>query len=279
MKIFICSPYSGDIKNNVEFAKKICRKVIAANQNAPHNNIPYAPHLYFTQFMDDGVAEERGIMYGLDMLSSCDIVLAVCKDGNISSGMRKEISFADSIDKPIALFDNYDSIDLNSLNNPCVAYAYTCLYFYKQGDLSWAGRYWSKIYTAEGSKTTKFSRIAEANSLFTDEQVYAITDYLKEKYYNSYGSFTELKVKEADDILSRILEVRDGIQKSAKALKSIEEDLEAYRQSVFNYDKNHCVRDAHTDCEIAYNKILYDADDNLDNAYDNLYLFKEGLEG
>jgi len=45
-KIFICSPYRGDEKKNLENVKRYCR-------DAAYDGIPIAPHLYFTQFLDE----------------------------------------------------------------------------------------------------------------------------------------------------------------------------------------------------------------------------------
>lgn len=63
--IFICSPYRGDVESNLENARRYCRFAIR------RGGIPYAPHLLFTQFLDDSVAHEReaGIKMGLSMLS------------------------------------------------------------------------------------------------------------------------------------------------------------------------------------------------------------------
>ena len=51
--IYVCSPYRGDVSVNVAFAKRCCLEVIKAGK------VPFAPHLYFTQFLDDDIPEER----------------------------------------------------------------------------------------------------------------------------------------------------------------------------------------------------------------------------
>jgi hypothetical protein len=54
-------------------------------------NIPIAPHVYFTQFLDENSEEERtlGISMGIELLKMCD-ELRVCGD-KITEGMKMEI--------------------------------------------------------------------------------------------------------------------------------------------------------------------------------------------
>lgn len=87
-KIYVCSPYSGDIERNIGYARELCRKVVL------QGDIPIAPHLYFTQFLDDTSAKERelGMAIGLDLLEQCDGIIVGCKYG-ISKGMAKEIEY------------------------------------------------------------------------------------------------------------------------------------------------------------------------------------------
>ena len=47
MLVYICSPYSGDVKTNTEKAKDYCRFAVEKG------NVPIAPHLLFPQFMDE----------------------------------------------------------------------------------------------------------------------------------------------------------------------------------------------------------------------------------
>lgn len=51
--VYVCSPYAGDIENNVKNAKVYSR--YAVKENA----IPVTPHLLYPQFMDDGNDAER----------------------------------------------------------------------------------------------------------------------------------------------------------------------------------------------------------------------------
>jgi len=88
-KIYVCSPLSGDIETNIEKAKGYCEYIVKIC-----GAIPIAPHIYFTQFLDDNNPEERefGLKTGLELLSECDELYYF---GNvISKGMKTEICYA-----------------------------------------------------------------------------------------------------------------------------------------------------------------------------------------
>ena len=89
-KVYICSPYSGrgDVKQNVELARKYCRMAV------DDGFLPVAPHIYFTQFMDDNIPEERdtAIFMNWVLMSKC-VELWVFGD-TVSSGMKAEIDRA-----------------------------------------------------------------------------------------------------------------------------------------------------------------------------------------
>ena len=87
-KVFICSNYRGDVESNVKNAIHWCKK--ATNQGY----LPIAPHLYFPQFLDDDIPNERelGIAWGIDILNDCDELWVCSKD--ISDGMKREIEYA-----------------------------------------------------------------------------------------------------------------------------------------------------------------------------------------
>jgi hypothetical protein len=89
--VYIASPYAGDIEHNTLVAQEYCRR--AAEQNV----IPLAPHLLFTQFLDDNIPDQReqGLKMGLELLSSCS-ELWVCGP-RISSGMAAEIEHAERL--------------------------------------------------------------------------------------------------------------------------------------------------------------------------------------
>ena len=97
-KVFICSPFrpvgvtteqrDGDQKKNIALAEQACRYAVDKGY------VPYAPHLYFPQFMseDDPVDREMGILMGLSWLARCDEVWVAGM--RISEGMSREISQA-----------------------------------------------------------------------------------------------------------------------------------------------------------------------------------------
>ena len=95
-RIFVCSPFAGDIAGNVKVAEALCRRVMRSG------HAPFAPHLLYPTFTDDSVTEqwETGIACGLAFMECCDEVWAFTGNG-ISSGMRRELDHAGQLGKPI----------------------------------------------------------------------------------------------------------------------------------------------------------------------------------
>ena len=87
MNIYICSPLRGDYSKNIGRALKYCREV------ALQGDIPIAPHIYFTQFLDDAKPDERniGLKFGLELVKLCDKIYVY---GEPSEGMKAEIALA-----------------------------------------------------------------------------------------------------------------------------------------------------------------------------------------
>ena len=94
-KIFICSRLRGsfglqllNLQKNKKRARQFSRKVIM------QGHLPFTPHIYFTQFLDELNEKERnqGINAGLEWIKLCDEVWVFDKE--ISEGMKKEIDFA-----------------------------------------------------------------------------------------------------------------------------------------------------------------------------------------
>ena len=104
-RVYICSPLSpqgrtaeekeADWNKNIDIAKKACR--LAVKKGC----MPYASHLYFTQFLSDFDAEERelGISLGLAWLMDCDELWII--GDRISEGMQREIDKAKELDIPV----------------------------------------------------------------------------------------------------------------------------------------------------------------------------------
>ena len=96
--VYICSPYRGQVKENIKNARTFSR--FAVDKKA----IPFAPHLLFPQFMDDDKEEERELAMFMNsiFLRKCQEVWVL--DGYISEGMKEEIELAERYRKTIKYF-------------------------------------------------------------------------------------------------------------------------------------------------------------------------------
>ena len=92
--VYIASPLSGDVERNLDFARQACRYAISQGAT------PFAPHLLYTQMLDDGDPAERqlGIDMGNQMLGLCG-ALWLCAN-RISAGMEGERKLAESLGIP-----------------------------------------------------------------------------------------------------------------------------------------------------------------------------------
>lgn len=86
--VYICSPYARDVETNVQKARRYCRFAVDKGY------IPIAPHLLFTQFLNDDNPKERqlGIFFGNAVMSKCSEVWVFGE--HISNGMEAEIKRA-----------------------------------------------------------------------------------------------------------------------------------------------------------------------------------------
>lgn len=98
--VYICSPFSGDVENNVKKAREYCRFAV------DNNCIPIAPHLLFPQFMDDEDPMERetAIFMNLVLLGKCAEVWVFGEI--ISKGMGTEIKKAEQRRQKIRYFSS-----------------------------------------------------------------------------------------------------------------------------------------------------------------------------
>lgn len=103
--VIIESPFTGDIEENVRYARAAIADSLARGE------APIASHLLYTQpgILDDNDPEERqwGIDAGLAWMHKADFV-AVYVDRGISSGMRSAISYAHELDMLVELRMMYD---------------------------------------------------------------------------------------------------------------------------------------------------------------------------
>jgi len=97
--VFICSPYAGDVAQNIKNARRYCRFAVKQGM------IPFAPHLLYPQFLDDKKPEQRslGMYYGLAWLRKCDQLW--CFGTRFTAGMKKELQAARRRKLPIKFFD------------------------------------------------------------------------------------------------------------------------------------------------------------------------------
>ncbi|WP_270270448.1 DUF4406 domain-containing protein [Enterocloster clostridioformis] len=97
-KVFICSPFRGDMEGNARKAAAYCR--MACEQGY----LPIAPHLLFPQFLNEGIEAERqlGISMGLELLLCCEEVWVF---GEATEGMQAEIAFATEQGKKIRFME------------------------------------------------------------------------------------------------------------------------------------------------------------------------------
>lgn len=96
--VYICSPCRGDIEKNLQKAQSYCREVMTIWPEV----LPIAPHVYFTQFLDDADEDERnlGMAAALSLLNICDEVWVYGME-NPSSGMASEIAYAEAHGIPV----------------------------------------------------------------------------------------------------------------------------------------------------------------------------------
>lgn len=90
-RIFICSPFRGNIEANVRLARKACMFAISQGQ------APFAPHLYLPFIgLDDNNEQQRalGISVGIEFLKACEEIWVF---GPETSGMRQEVAMAQTL--------------------------------------------------------------------------------------------------------------------------------------------------------------------------------------
>lgn len=96
--VYICSPYAGDIEENVRNAQRYSRFAVERGY------LPVTPHLLFPQFLDDGLQSERdlGMFFGIVLMSKCSEIWVF--GDTISAGMKTEISRARYKGYPVRYF-------------------------------------------------------------------------------------------------------------------------------------------------------------------------------
>lgn len=99
-KVFISSPFAGDVQRNIKNARRYCAFAVRSGY------IPFAPHLFYPQFLSDGNTEQRelGLFMVMVFLDSCKEVWVFGE--RISSGMQQEIDRAEKRGIPIRFFND-----------------------------------------------------------------------------------------------------------------------------------------------------------------------------
>ena len=97
-RVYVCSPFAGDIRGNIAHAK--IYSLYAIKQGV----CPITPHLMFTQYLNekDPVQRELGLRCGADLLQVCDELWVFGDD--ISEGMSEEIRLAKKLGIPVRRF-------------------------------------------------------------------------------------------------------------------------------------------------------------------------------
>lgn len=97
--VYICSPYQNDIQNNIQNAQKFCKFAVDKGY------CPFAPHLFFPQFLNDNIAAERnkGFELNKNFLNLAQELWVFGK--NITAGMIFEIQYFQHLQKIIKYFD------------------------------------------------------------------------------------------------------------------------------------------------------------------------------
>ena len=93
--VYICSPFSGDVENNIVRARGYSR--LAVDRGA----IPIAPHLLFPQFMSEETERELVMFMDIAVLSHCKELWVF---GEPTAGMKQEIAYAERKQMTIKYF-------------------------------------------------------------------------------------------------------------------------------------------------------------------------------
>lgn len=95
-RVFICSPWRSSHREQLEKNRKLAQELCLAAIRG--GCAPFAPHLLYTQFLDDTEIGDRdiGIAAGLAYLRICD---ELWRPAGVdpTDGMRSEIAIATSI--------------------------------------------------------------------------------------------------------------------------------------------------------------------------------------
>jgi len=102
-RVYICSPYRGNVKQNIHLAMVACAYALKEGY------APIAPHLLYPHILDDATPEEReiGINAGLAWIEVCD-EFWICGE-KITEGMAREIKRVEELGIPARRVRRYDA--------------------------------------------------------------------------------------------------------------------------------------------------------------------------
>lgn len=103
--VYICSPYSGNIKRNTANARRYCRFAVDSGC------IPIAPHLFLPQFMSEETDARGERSLSPDAMFMNFVFLSKCREiwvfgDKITAGMADEIEKAKQRKIPIRYFSD-----------------------------------------------------------------------------------------------------------------------------------------------------------------------------
>ena len=104
-KVYICSPYRDSNADKVTESIRLAKEYCAFAMRTAIDILPVAPHIYFTQFLDDTVPDARsiGTQAGLALLTECEEVWVF--GDKVSDGMVQEMATASRLGKTLRFFD------------------------------------------------------------------------------------------------------------------------------------------------------------------------------
>ena len=90
MLVIIESPYMGNVKSNVAYARRCMSDSLLRGES------PFVSHLLYTQVLDDAIKKQRlmGMDRAFNWYKHADL-MAVYIDKGISNGMKKGIAVAE----------------------------------------------------------------------------------------------------------------------------------------------------------------------------------------
>ena len=101
--VYVCSPYRADSKEEIE--RNVNYAIGCSEFTISQARVPLAPHLLYTRFLNDEVADDRiiGMICAGTLLRRCDEIWVFGEYG-VSEGMREEFRESRRLSMPYRLF-------------------------------------------------------------------------------------------------------------------------------------------------------------------------------